>query len=104
MIDLTTTPVTKLGAIRFDQVAGLGHNQPDAFGGGEAISGGIVVGVAGALALTRLIAGLLYGVGASDPGTFVAVAILLSLVALLACYLPARRAARVGPMLALRYE
>jgi putative ABC transport system permease protein len=65
---------------------------------------GIVLGVGGALALTRLIAGLLYGIGASDPGTFVAVTTLLSLVALLACYLPARRAARVEPMMALRYE
>jgi putative ABC transport system permease protein len=65
---------------------------------------GIVLGVGGALALTRLIAGLLYGIGASDPGTFVAVATLLSLVALLACYLPARRAARVEPMMALRHE
>ena len=42
VIDLTTTPVSKLGAIRFDQVAGLGHNQPDAFGGGEAISGNVL--------------------------------------------------------------
>jgi len=65
---------------------------------------GIALGAAGALVLTRLLAGLLYGIGASDPGTFGAAAILLGLVALLACYLPARRAARIDPMIALRNE
>ena len=65
---------------------------------------GIVLGAGGALALTRLLAGLLYGIGASDPATFGAAATLLGLVALLACYLPARRAARVDPLIALRNE
>ena len=65
---------------------------------------GIALGAGGALVLTRLLAGLLYGIGASDPGTFGAAAILLGLVALLASYLPARRAARVDPMIALRNE
>ena len=62
---------------------------------------GIAVGVAGALGLTRLIANLLFGVNAADPMTFAGISLLLGLVAFLACYLPARRAARLDPMKAL---
>jgi putative ABC transport system permease protein len=62
---------------------------------------GVVVGLIGAFALTRLIATLLFGVAATDPLTFVAIPLLLLFVALIACYLPARRAARLDPKIAL---
>jgi putative ABC transport system permease protein len=65
---------------------------------------GVTIGSLGAFALTRLIAGLLFGVTPTDITTFVSVSALVVIVAAFACYLPARRATRVDPLVALRYE
>jgi putative ABC transport system permease protein len=75
----------------------LGH-------GLKLVFAGIVLGLAAALASARVIASLLFGVSATDPVTLAVVIATLSLVAMLACYIPARRAAKIDPMSALRSE
>jgi putative ABC transport system permease protein len=65
---------------------------------------GVAIGIGGAIVLTRTLRSFLFGLSPTDPVTFGAVVFVLILVALLACYIPARRAAKVDPMAALRYE
>jgi ABC-type antimicrobial peptide transport system permease subunit len=72
--------------------------------GAQLVAAGLLFGLAGALALTRAMSHMLVGISPSDPLTYFAVSALLTFVTLLACWIPARRAMRVDPMVALRYE
>jgi putative ABC transport system permease protein len=87
-----------LGASRRD-VVGMVLGQ-----GVRLAAAGVIAGIVGALLVTRAIGALLYNVSPRDPGTLIALSATLTAVALLACYIPARRATRVDPIRALRYE
>jgi ABC-type antimicrobial peptide transport system permease subunit len=72
--------------------------------GGVLLVGGLVLGVAGALLATRLIQGLLFGVTPGDPETLVSVAVLMMAIGIAACWLPARRASKIDPAMAMRQK
>jgi ABC-type antimicrobial peptide transport system permease subunit len=87
----------------------LGATQRDVLGlilghGARLALAGVAIGVAAALGLARVVASLLHGVGPTDPATFIAVSVTLAAVAVAACYMPARRATRVDPLVAMRAE
>jgi ABC-type antimicrobial peptide transport system permease subunit len=87
----------------------LGAQRSDVFGlvlrqGMRMALLGLLIGLAGALGLTRLLSGMLYGVKPGDPLTFAIISVFLVSIALFACWLPARSATRVDPIVALRYE
>ena len=91
--------------IRIAMGAGRGSVVRLVVGHGMALAGtGVGIGLAGALALTRFLSTLLFGIRPTDPATFVIVPLLLCGIAFLACYIPARRATKIDPMEALRYE
>ena len=105
MISSGVAERTREIGIRVALGAGRGNVLRMVLGQGAALAAaGVAIGLAAALALTRLLAGLLYGVGAADPPTFAAAALLLAAVVLLASLLPAARAARLDPVVALKEQ
>jgi ABC-type antimicrobial peptide transport system permease subunit len=105
VISYAVTQRTRELGVRLALGAQRGHLFRLVVGGGMKLAAvGIVIGMLASFGLTRLLGSLLYGVGPNDPLTFTVVIALLGIVALLANYIPARRATKIDPMLALRYE
>jgi putative ABC transport system permease protein len=105
VISYSVSQRTQEIGIRIALGAGRGTVFAMVVGQGARLAGiGIAIGLLAALGVTRLMAAFLYGVQPTDPLTFVTVSLLLAAIALLACYVPAHRATRVDPMIALRYE
>ena len=104
MASLVTQRTREIG-IRMALGAGRSHVVSLVVGHAAVLAGiGVAIGLAAALALSRLMRGLVFGIGATDPVTFVATGLLLTAVALAASYAPARRAMRVDPVVALKNE
>ena len=105
VLSYTVEQRTREIGVRMALGAQIGQVLGMVLGQGATLAGiGLVLGVAGAVALRRILASLLFGVTPTDPSIFAAVVALLALVSLVACLFPARRAARVDPLIALRYE
>src|SRR5205807_2749379 len=102
---LPHSPTAAGGRLRLGPRRGEGRHLPSrSWQGFRLTLAGLVVGTALGLAFTRLLKAQLFGVSETDAITFASVGLLLAVVALLACHIPARRATRVDPMVALRYE